>query len=465
MPMGATAVKDAGKMWKAMVLAGVQYDSVDFPRRNTLQDQPENPKYKLCVVQFKVPEAKNGGSDKGPDGNRIDSIPIANGVINAGGKCELLVYDAVSKHDEFETASAGYDALIVRINPGQLSQGTPEGTQKKFDDLMNKYIKDGKLVWSSPKIQTQMGAKDALLKIGNLNCGLKDTYAYYKEEELIAGFKKSCAFQPRVIKQNRGSAGEGIWLCWLWDKAKDEKIEVYPSKSLGETSLGDDDYLKLMEMNDNHIEKHTVKEFMQFCVGGPKAEGAGEWKSTFPGEYLKGGKEAGGQLVDQRLLPRIDEGEVRILMAGDTCQMAIHKKPQGGGLSAVGGNSDYTYFTPSDAKYQGLISKLYADIPTLLPSLGLEGEPLPLLWTCDYIPKNPDNWEKGPYDRSCPDDKTEYTVGEFNCSCVGISMFQAVCGGDKTLADVPDEDYFEACKLTDLMGVKAIEMLDKAKGK
>merc|ERR1711920_617855 len=59
--------------------------------------------------------------------------------------------------------------------------------------------------------------------------------------------------------------------------------------------------------------------------------------------------------------------------------------------------------------------------------------------------------------------KTEYVVGEFNCSCVGISKFQAVCGGDKSLADVPDEDYFDAVELTNLMGIKAIEMLDKAK--
>merc|ERR1712196_151667 len=296
-----------------------------------------------------------------------------------------------------------------------------------FDDLMNQYISEGKLIWSSPKIQTQMGAKDALVNIGKLNCGLEDTYAYYTDEELINGFKKTCAFQPRVIKQNRGSAGEGIWLCWLWDKEADTKIEIYPSKSLGEVSLGDDDYVKLMEMNDNHVEYHTVKEFMVFCVGGPDAEGAGEWKSTFPGKYLEGGKEAGG-------------------------------------LSAGGGNSEYTYYKPDDPKYTGLVQKLYADIPTLLPCMDLAGEPLPLLWTADYIPKNPDNWEKGPYDRTCPDDKTEYTVGEFNCSCVGISKFQAVCGGEKTLADVPDEDYFDACELTDLMGVKAIEMLNKAKG-
>ena len=63
-------------------------------RYNTLQKSPANAKYKLAVVQFKVPGAKNGGSDKGPDGNRIDSIPIANGVIAAGGACDLVLYDA-----------------------------------------------------------------------------------------------------------------------------------------------------------------------------------------------------------------------------------------------------------------------------------------------------------------------------------------------------------------------------------
>ena len=79
--------------------------------------------------------------------------------------------------------------------------------------------------------------------------------------------------------------------------------------------------------------------------------------------------------------------------------------------------------------------------------------------------QNPDDWPAGPYDRTCTDEQTEYTVGEFNCSCVGISKFQAVCGGEKTLADVPDEDYYEACRLTDLMGKKAIEMITKHKSK
>merc|ERR1719160_2473158 len=252
-------------------------------RYNELRPSPAGAEFKLCVVEFNVPGAKNGGSDKGPNGHRIDSIPIANSVIEAGGACEIIKY-SYDKHEEFAAATAEFDALIVRINPGQLSQGTTAGTQERFDALMNDYISKGKLVWSSPKVQTQMGAKDALVKIAEMKCGLVDTLAYYSEEELTKGLKETCAYQPRVIKQNRGSAGEGIWLCWLCDADKPPKaLTDYPAKTFGEKSLEDTDMLKLMEMNDNHVEYHTVKEFLTFCVGGPDAEGAGEWKSTFPG--------------------------------------------------------------------------------------------------------------------------------------------------------------------------------------
>ena len=232
------------------------------PRYNELMPSPANPAAKVCVVEFNIPGAKNGGTDKGPNGHRIDSIPIANGVIKAGGACEILKYYD-TKHAEFAKVvmSMKYDALIVRINPGQLSQKTLPGTQERFDALMNDFISKGGIVWSSPDVQTKMGAKDALVKIANMGCGLRDTLAYYTAEDLISGFKKTCAFQPRVIKQNRGSAGEGIWLCWLCSGKY--------CKTYGEKSLTDGDYLKLMEMNDNHIEYHTVGEFLEFCINGP----------------------------------------------------------------------------------------------------------------------------------------------------------------------------------------------------
>merc|ERR1711972_113772 len=311
-----------------------------------------------------------------------------------------------------------------------------------FDNLMQDLIGKGKLVWSSPKVQTQMGAKDALVQIKDMPIGLIDTFAYYTKEELCETFKKTMAFQPRVIKQNRGSAGEGIWLCWLEGKEY--------CKTFGEASLEDDDKLKLMEMNDNHVEYHTVGEFLTFCVDGPTGEGAGEWKSTFPGKYLEGGKEAGGQLVDQRLCPRISEGEVRVLMVGDECQMIIHKLPEGG-LSAVGGNSKYTFYEPDDAKYAWLYQSIKDSLPTLMPTLGLEGEGLPILWTTDFIPKDPEAGGEG----------TEYVVGEFNCSCVGTSKFQAKCG--ESVAEVSDEDYADGVKLTNMIGRKAVEFVCRKK--
>jgi len=315
---------------------------------------PKDPKYKMAVVGFTAPGGAAMNTDKDKTGSRYDSTPIANGVINAGASCDLIDYTP-DAHDAFASSIDGYDGLIVRINPGQLSApGVVAGAQKRFDELMMSFVAKGKPVWSSPAVQTQMGAKDALVKIKDMSCGLPDTYAYYAPEELEAGFKKCCAFQPRVIKQNRGSAGEGIWLVWLMDKPY--------CKNFGDAILSDNDKLKLMEMNDNHVEYHTVREFLDFCVNGPGGS-AGTWQSTFPGKYLEGGKAAGGQLVDQRLLPRITEGEVRMQMVKDTLFAIIHKKPTEGNMSAVGGVSDYTFYEPDAPEFAELKAKFEADIP------------------------------------------------------------------------------------------------------
>ena len=58
-------------------------------RENELDLGDVDPKFEVAIVQFKVPGVKNGGTDKGPDGNRIDSIPIANGITKVGGHCDL----------------------------------------------------------------------------------------------------------------------------------------------------------------------------------------------------------------------------------------------------------------------------------------------------------------------------------------------------------------------------------------
>jgi len=368
----------------------------------------------------------------------------ANGMIESGMSCQLVHYTH-EEHDQFFEVCKKFDAIIVRCNPGQINQDG--GSQQKFDDSMRELRKSGIQVWPSPDVMEFMGAKDALCKIANLNIGLEDTFAYYDPAEFSEGFKKTMAFQPRVIKQNRGSAGEGIWIIKL-------KAGNYCS-TFGERSCADDEVLEMMEANDNHSEEHTVAEFIEFCVSG-RSDKSGTWTSKGQGKYLEGGKEAGGQLVDQRFCERIVEGELRYNMVGDSLVGIIHKKPKDGGISAVGGTgSIYTYYGPEEKKFAALTDNfLTKDLSKVMPALGLEKEPLPLWWTTDFILASP---------VGTPAEEEKWIVGEFNCSCVGISKcLAAYCKDDTPTAsfdDISAEDLKDAKKMGDLMGQKALSIL------
>merc|ERR1711972_1097798 len=279
------------------------------------------------------------------------------------------------------------------------------------------------------------------------NIGLEDTLAYYTEQSFAGGFKKTMAFQPRVIKQNRGSSGEGIWIIKL-------KSGNYCS-TYGERSCADDELLDMMEANDNHAEEHTVAEFIEFCVNGRNAK-SGTWTSKGVGKYLEGGKAAGGQLVDQRFCPRIVEGELRYNCVGDAVVGIIHKKPAAGGISAVGGTgSIYTYYGPEEPKFKNLTYNfLTRDIAQIMPALGLADEPIPLWWTTDFICASP---------VGTPVAEEKWIVGEFNCSCVGISKcLSAYCKADTPEAcycDVALDDLAEADRYGAIMGKKALGIL------
>jgi len=195
-----------------------------------------------------------------------------------------------------------------------------------------------------------------------------------------------------------------------------------------------------------------VAEFIEFCVNG-RSEISGEWTSTGAGKYLEGGK-----LVDQRFCPRIIEGELRYNMIGDQLQGIIHKKPKEGGISAVDGTgSEFTFFGPEEEQFKNLTDKfLNQDLPLVMPALGLEGEPLPLSWTSDFILASPEG---------TPSEEEKWIVGEFNCSCEAISKcLLAHCNEEKPDAnynDIPRMDKMEAQKMGDLMGVKALAILEK----
>ncbi|GFH58750.1 Bacl-2 [Chaetoceros tenuissimus] len=351
-------------------------------------------------------------NDKDEFGHRRDTIPIAKAVdehTETTIKAHSAVFQFLEERDEDDRVAVksnlalknflkmNAQGIIVRNNPGTLSATS----QKKFDDMLRELAdgENGLMIMTHPDVMSTLGAKDSLVKIKHLKCGLEDTEVYYDPESFKEGFRKSIAFQPRVVKQNRGSQGEGIWIVKLKDG---QYCDTY-----GECMVSLDTELELMEAWDNHVEYHTVGEFIEFCVHGRTAF-SGEWTSTGDGRYFDGGLAAGSMMVDQRFLPRIVEGEVRCLFVGSELVEIVHKKPAEGGLSAtLASGAIYTKYEPDDPKFASLVAHLKEDVPRIMDSFDMAERPLPLLWTADYIYGDTDD---------------ELYVGEINCSCPGITQ-------------------------------------------
>merc|ERR1719456_1379099 len=94
--------------------------------------------------------------------------------------------------------------------------------------------------------------------------------------------------------------------------------------------------------------------------------------------------------------------------------------------------------------------------PKLMGALNLADEPIPLWWTADFI-----NGATGECWTQPAEQK--WVVGEFNCSCVGLSKcLPAYCKPDTpnvSWKDIPAEEAGHATKYGDIVGKEAATML------
>merc|ERR1712117_1018153 len=382
-----------------------------------------------------------GGSDKVTSGHRFDSVGIANGLRDAGIAVQMIFYN-VDEHDRFFEIVPQFDAIVMRINPGQITANG--GDQQKFDKAMTE-VASKIPVWPTPANMEQMGAKDALTKIREMDFGLKDTLGYYSPAQLKDGFPKTVAFEKRVVKQNRGSAGEGIWIIELEDKKE--------CKNFGDRTADLSEVLICKEANDNHIEKHTIAEFLEWCENG-RSDASGTWDSKGTGKYFEGGVEAGGQMVDQRFLPRIEEGEARFVMIGKKLFRVEHYVYIGG----VGGETKTTIYPAASPDFpdtkelplKTIQTRLEASLFDYLKALKLSEADIPLLWAADFIPVDD---HKGPTGDAIP-----MVIGEFNCSCLGLAGYLNSRGKD--LKDATESDMKMGAEMAGKIGQLAREQLD-----
>merc|ERR1712079_621130 len=319
---------------------------------------PAEPAYRVGLVECYNRNSAMGGSDKLKNKHRFDSIPIANGLIKQGMSCQIINY-VHEEHDKYMEVAKQFDAIVWRCIPGDID--ADGGSQQKADKDMQELAKTIP-VWPTADVMTLMGAKDALVKIKDTDFGLVDTLGYYSPEDMKAGFPKAIAFQPRVVKQNRGSAGEGIWII----KLKDEK---YCDNYCDEIAAGDE-VLILKEANDYNVEHYLY-------IGG------------------------------------------------------------------VSGETKTTVYTAEASEYAATRKKLEEGVPDYMKCLGLDMAQLPLLWAADFLVM-----EDG-----------SHKIGEFNCSCLGVTGFLDARGKDGP-GDCKPEDVERGQAMCDHIGVVAKKAFD-----
>lgn len=312
-----------------------------------------------------------GGNDKGEFGFRKDSKAVIDALRKRGWSAEIIFYDDASRGEIYRHTLTKADAYISRVNPGNL------GNEVGYFQMLRELVGQGVKGLPHPDAMISYGAKSAIEKLKGTAWVPSDVATYYDFDALKANFPQTLARGVRVLKQNRGSTGEGIW-----------RVEVLnPEYYSGEIPL--DARLKLTEAKDNHTEEKSLQEFLEFCI-----------------RYLEG---ANGMLLDMPFLPRIKEGEIRVLMLRDQVVNVVHKKPADtpDAFSAtLFSGAQYRYDTPE--QWPELVQLIAQSLPVLRQRLG--DYDLPLIWTADFI-----------LDTDAQTGADRYVLGEINASCVGFS--------------------------------------------
>lgn len=313
-----------------------------------------------------------GGTDKGQYGFRNDSKPIIDSLKSRGWTAEIIFYRDEDRGEIYRYTHDKADAYISRVNPGNLNDETG------YFQMLKELVSNGIEGLPHPDAMIAYGAKNSVERLKGTEIVPEDVYTYYDFDTLKENFPKSLAKGIRVLKQNRGSTGEGIW-----------KVDVL-NKEKYKDEIPFDAILKLTEARDNHTEEKTLQEFLEFCI-----------------QYLEGNN---GMLLDMPFLARIKEGEIRVLMLRNKAVNVVHKKPadQADAFSAtLFSGAIYRYDEPT--QWPELVRLVERMVPTIQRKLG--NYDLPLIWTADFILDTDENGND------------KYILGEINASCVGFTTF------------------------------------------
>src|ERR1700690_3282563 len=108
--------------------------------------------------------------------------------------------------DEGKEQLLAVDGVLVWVDP--IHQGM---TRRVLDAMLRDVAARGPWVSAHPDVILKMGVKEVLYRTKHLGWGV-DTHLYRTPADFNDGFPARLQTAgPRVLKQNRGNGGEGVW--------------------------------------------------------------------------------------------------------------------------------------------------------------------------------------------------------------------------------------------------------------
>jgi hypothetical protein len=287
-----------------------------------------------------------------------------------GIRAEPVVY-ADDMIDEVRRQLMAADGVLVWVNP--LDAGL---TRARLDPLLREVARKGPWVSAHPDVILKMGVKEVLHRTKHLGWGT-DTHLYRTPAEFRDSFPVRLAEgHARVLKQNRGNAGQGVW------KVERANRAAVPVVTVLEARRG------------SVPEEIALEIFMARCE-----------------KYLT----VDGLIVDQLFQPRLPEGMVRCYMGTDKVVGFAHQfikallpPPLEGPDSAAAQPGPRIMHGPDAPAFQALRKKMETEwTPQMMEVLGIDVSSLPIIWDADFL--------YGPHTATSED---TFVLCEINVSCV-----------------------------------------------
>jgi hypothetical protein len=302
--------------------------------------------------------------------NRLDRVFEA--LTALGIEAEPAVH-ADDMIDEVREQLLGSDGVLVWVNP--ISEGE---NRILLDALLRDVASKGVWVSAHPDVILKMGVKEVLHRTKHLGWGT-DTHLY----RTAGAFREEFPLRlrsagPRVLKQNRGNGGQGVWKVELISAPTDDAATV-----------------RVLEAH-----RGSVSEDM------PLGEFIGQCEAYFANE---------GCIVDQPFQARLPDGMIRCYMGADKVIgfghqfiKALLPPPPAGPDSKAAQPGPRIMHPASAQQFQALRIKMESEwTPQMMHLLSIDAESLPIIWDADFL--------YGPRDASGQD---SYVLCEINVSSV-----------------------------------------------